>query len=218
MEVNFLAVQNLANLCKKNNITFVTYSTDYVFDGEKGGAYIETDMPHPLQVYGFSKLAGEYAALSIYPSGSLVIRTCGVYGGKEGSRQKGGNFVLNILKEAQNKEIVEVSSEQIVSPTYVGDLGRATLKLLGRKATLGIYHLVNEGCCSWYEFTKEIFQLAEITTMLVPVDRSGVSGAMKRPRFSVLKNTRAKALGVELPSWKEGLSSYFNFLNSNGKK
>ena len=211
VKINFLAAQNLARISKEKNIVFVTYSTDYVFNGEKGTPYEENDAPNPLQMYGISKLAGEFAALSLYSQGTFVIRTCGLYGGKTGSPQK-GNFVLNMIKEAEGKEIIEVSSEQIVSPTYAGDLSKATLKLLKIKAEPGMYHLVNEGYCSWYEFTKEIFKLAKIDKELKPVDRRGASGKMKRPKFSALKNTKAKSAGIELPSWQEGLKSYFNFL------
>jgi len=211
MELNFIAVQNLTKLCKENNIVFVTYSTDYVFDGKKGKPYEENDIPNPLQAYGSSKLKGEYAALSIYPKGTFLIRTCGLYGGKRGSPEK-GNFVLNIMNEAQEKEVIEVSSEQIASPTYAGDLSKATLKLLGSKAEPGIYHLISEGHCSWYMFAKEIFRLEGIKKEISPVDRGGSEGAMQRPKFSALKNTKAKAMGIELPSWQEGLRSYINFL------
>lgn len=217
LEVNFIAVQNLAKICKKTGIPFVTYSTDYIFDGEKGAPYLETDLPHPLQVYGLSKLAGEYAALSAYPEGTFVIRTCGLYGGEKGSPEKGGNFILNILKEAKTRKVMTVSSEQRVSPTYAGDLSKATLKLLGREAPPGIYHLVNRGDCSWYEFAKEIFKSSKIETILKPMDRGGMDKDMKRPPFSALENTKAKALGVELPSWQEGLKSYLDFLNSMQK-
>ncbi len=214
MAVNFVAVDKLARLCRHHNIKFITYSTDYVFDGEKGSPYEETDSPRPLQVYGISKLAGEYAALNIYPEGVFVIRTNGLYGGATGSPDKGGNFVLNIIKEAKGKNIIEVSSEQIISPTYAGDLSQATLKLLNSQAKPGVYHLVNEGQCSWAEFTQAIFKLAKVKTEVKPVDRGGASGSMKRPKFSVLKNTKAKALGIELSSWQAGLKTYFNFLNN----
>jgi len=215
MEVNFIAVDKMAKLCKRYGIKFITYSTDYVFDGEKGAPYEENDKPNPLQIYGISKLAGEYAALNSYPEGAFVIRTCSLYGGKKGSPEKKGNFVLNIIKEAKNKEVIEVSSEQIVSPTYAGDLSKATLRLLlNSKIISGIYHLVNEGYCSWYEFAKEIFRLANINIKTIPVNRGGISGGVRRPKFSALKNTKAKALGIDLPSWQEGLKSYFNFLNN----
>jgi len=213
MAVNFLAVKNLARLCQKKSIFLMTFSTDYVFNGEKRRAYFELDCPSPLQVYGFSKLAGEEAALHAYPKGVLIIRTAGLYGGERGVSGK-GNFVLNIMKEARNKKIVEVRSDQITSTTYAGDLSRATLELLKRKASGGIYHLVNQGHCSWYEFAKEIYRLAEITNKLIPVDRSDQNSPVKRPPFSVLKNTKAQKLGIILPTWQEGLKSYFAYLAS----
>jgi len=212
MKINFIAVGEMARLCKKYGAKFVTYSTDYVFDGKKGAPYNESDEIGPLQFYGVSKCAGEFAALSLYPEGSFIVRTCGLYGGKSGSPEKGGNFVLNIMKEGREKEIVEVSSEQIVSPTYAGDLSKATLCLLKEKIDPGIYHLTDEGFCSWYEFAQEIFKLAGIKTKLVPADRKGSSGTMKRPIFSALANTKAKAIGIELPSWKEGLEKYIRSL------
>ena len=160
-----------------------------------------------MQVYGISKLAGEYATLNFCPKNAFIIRTCGLYGGVGGSPDK-GNFVLNIIKEARDKEIIEVSSEQIISPTYTEDLSKAILELLNSGAKPGIYHLINEGYCSWYEFTKEIFNLAKINKKLKPIDRGGVDGQMQRPKFSALKNTKAKALGIELPSWQEGIKNY----------
>ena len=211
MVINYEAVANMAKICHKNAIKFITFSTDYVFDGSRGTFYKEDDTPSPLQVYGKSKLAGENAALQYNSNNSFVIRTCGLYGGKTGSPGK-RNFVLNILKEAHDKEIIEVSSEQVVNPTYASDLSKATLELLQKKAKPDIYHLTNEGYCSWYEFTREIFRLAGITKKLLPVDRNCRSGKIQRPRFSALKNVKAKVLGVELPSWQEGLRSYVQYL------
>lgn len=210
--VNFIAVQNLAKICKEKNIVFVTYSTDYVFDGKKSEPYLEDDAPNPLQVYGISKLAGEYAALNNHSGGVFIIRTCGLYGGQEGSPEKGGNFVLNVIREASHKDILEVTSEQIVSPTYAGDLSKATLKLLNSKAEPGIYHLINEGYCSWYEFAKEILRLAGINKEIKPTSAATSDGGMMRPKFSALKNEKALSLGIKLPSWQEGVKAYFDFL------
>jgi len=211
--INFLAVQNLAELCKDRKIVFVTYSTNYVFDGRKKTPYIESDHPYPLQIYGVSKLAGEYAALSIYPKGTFIIRTSGLYGGQKGSPEK-GNFVLNILRESRDKRTIKVSSEQIVSTTYAPSLSRSSLKLLKNQAEPGIYHLINEGYCSWYEFAKEIFTLMNVSMKIIPVNRGGKSGNVKRPKFSALENTRAKFLGVVLPSWQNDLGLYCDFLKS----
>lgn len=204
--VNATAVRNIAEITDGLNILFVTYSTDYVFDGKKGRLYREDDLPTPVQTYGISKVAGEHMALS-YNKKTIVIRSSGVYGGKKGSRSKKGNFALNILKE-RNKGTLEVSSEQIVNPTYSVDLASATYELLKQKNLQGIYHLVNEGYCSWAEFATEIMKLSGSSTKIIPVDRSGKSGGARRPLFSALKNVRAGRLGIKLPTWQDAIKRY----------
>lgn len=221
MRVNFVSVVAMAHLCKERTIPFVTYSTFYVFDGEKGEPYEEDDAPHPLQVYSISKLAGEYGAAAAYPDGAIIIRTGALYGGgRTGSPQKGGNFVLDILKEAEAKDRIEVSCEQIANPTFAGDLSKATLKLLEMQMSIsggradamfaGIYHLVNEGYASYYEFAKEILMCAGKKATVVPVARSAGKDGVRRPTFAALANTRAAAKGIVLPPWKEGLASYMS--------
>ncbi len=212
MDLNFLAVKNLSSLCKSRDITFVTFSTDYVFDGNKGSLYAEDDDPNPLQMYGMSKLAGEYVALSVYPAKTFIIRTSGIYGGLTGSPDK-GNFVLNIIKEATGKKELEVNSGQIVSPTSAGDLARATWQLLRLQVDPGIYHIVNEGYCSWYEFAEELIKLAGLSTEIKPIDRSDNAGEVRRPKFSALGNIKAKQLGIVLPPWREALNSYIIWIN-----
>lgn len=216
LAMNFVAVRNLAAVCKDNNASLVHFSSDAVFSGHQDEFRAEDDLPDPLQMFGLSKLAGEYAVLAVYPKGAYILRTCGLYGGLTGSPAK-CNFVLNMLKEAaESKEAIEVSSEQIVSPTYAVDLAKATYGLLALNPAPGVYHLVNEGCCSWADFAKEIFALAEVKKEVRGVDRGGYSGNADRPRFSALKNTKAKALGVALPNWQDGLKRYFDFLRANG--
>lgn len=205
-KVNALAIKNLAEVCEEIGSQLVHYSTDYVFDGKKGSQYEEDDTPYPMQAYGISKVAGEHFALA-YNTNSIVIRASGVYGGKSGSRSKKGNFVVNILKEKE-KRTLEVSSEQIVNPTYAVDLAEATYKLIQQKEVRGVYHLANEGICSWAEFTQEIMKAVGSKTKVIPVDRRGNSGGAKRPLFSALRNTRAKKLGVVLPKWQDGVRRY----------
>lgn len=204
--VNAIAVRDIAEICDSLKIKFVHYSTDYVFDGERGSPYAEYDVPSPVQTYGISKVAGEYMALAFNPK-SIIIRSSGVYGGKNGSRSKKGNFALNILKE-RDKKTLEVSSEQIVNPTYSLDLASATYELLKHKNTSGIYHLANERYCSWADFTAEIMKLVGSKTQVIPVDRSGQSGGTRRPLFSALKNIRAARLGVKLPTWQDAIKRY----------
>lgn len=209
--VNALALKPISQFCDEKNIQLVTYSTDYVFDGLKGSPYEEDDKPNPLQIYGLSKLAGEYIALN-YSSKSIVIRTCSVHGGKEGSHSKKGNFALNILKQAQIQETIEVASEQIVSPTYSVDLAKATLDLLKHQGINGVYHLVNEGYCSWAELAAFVVDLKGLKAKIVPVDKRGMAGKLKRPLFSALSNTRARKLGIVLPSWQDAFQRYIETL------
>jgi len=210
-EINTVAIKQLADICNERNIRLVHYSSDFVFDGLKGKPYREDDKAYPLQVYGISKLAGEFAVLDYCQKG-IVIRACYVYGGKTGSRIKKGNFILTILKQIEGKTELEVASEQIVSPTYAADLAKATLELLKKKKSVGLYHLVNEGHCSLAELATQIVKYAKTDTKIIPVDRGGKAGSLKRPLFSALKNTRAKKLGVVLPKWQDGLKRYIETL------
>jgi dTDP-4-dehydrorhamnose reductase len=203
-----MAVQDLAILCREEGERLINFSTDYVFGGGKNTPYREEDTPEPIQVYGISRLAGEYAALAAAPQHAVIIRTCGLYG-TSGAQSKGGNFVDKRIHEAHNCASFEMSCEQIVSPTYTDDLSRALLDIIDHQEFKpGIYHLVNEGECSWYEFTIAIFEIMGINIKVKPVDRGGMSGEMRRPVYSALANTKARALGIILPQWRDGLERY----------
>lgn len=207
-KINCMAVKDLAHVCKQTGAMFVTFSTDYVFDGEKGIPYNEDDKPGPLQIYGISKLAGEYAAMSVWPGKTLIIRTCGLYG-DSGARSKGGNFVDNRIEEAESQRMIEMGCDQTVCPTHTEDLSKAVLHLIGKgEVRPGIYHLVNEGQCSWHEFTKAIYEIMGIKAEVRPVDRKGLSGEMQRPLYSVMANTKARAMGIVLPHWRDALKRY----------
>jgi len=206
--VNCVAVRDLAAACAAQGVRLVTFSSDYVFGGERSEPWREDDRPFPLQVYGISRLAGEHAALASAPEHAVVIRTCGLYG-RSGARSKGGNFVDGRVADARAGKRIEMASEQVVAPTSTDDLSRAVYALLASpKLAPGIYHLVNEGACSWYEFTREIVRLVGGESEVVPVDRGGRTGNMRRPLYSVLANTKARALGVRLRPWREALADY----------
>jgi dTDP-4-dehydrorhamnose reductase len=137
-----------------------------------------------------------------------VIRTCGLYG-RSGARSKGGNFVDGRVADALAGKRIEMACEQVVAPTSTDDLSRAVFALMTAPALApGIYHLVNEGACSWYEFTCEIVRMVGAKSEVVPVDRGGRTGNMRRPLYSVLANTRARALGVVMRNWREALKAY----------
>jgi dTDP-4-dehydrorhamnose reductase len=205
--INCVAVRDLAAACAQNDARLVTFSTDYVFGGERRTPWTEDDRPAPLQMYGISRLAGEHAALATAPEHALVIRTCGLYG-RSGARSKGGNFVDGRVADARAGKRIEMASEQVLVPTSTEDLSHAVFALIAKGAAPGIYHLVNEGQCSWYEFTREIVRLIGAGTEVVPVDRGGRTGNMRRPLYSVLGNTRARRLGIVLSPWQDALARY----------
>jgi len=206
--LNCVAVRDLAIACSTVGAHFVTISTDYVFDGEKKAPYREDDKPMPLQMYGISRLAGEFAALAAASESTIIIRSCGLYGLSE-ARTRVENFVDKRIHDAETQTTLEMGSDQVVSPTYTHDLSRAILQLIEHPERMpGIYHLVNEGKCSWYEFTRAIYEILGKTVTVRPVDRSGKSGEIKRPLYSALANTKARALGIMLPNWRDGLERY----------
>lgn len=208
--VNVLAVKKMALACKKTNVLFVTFSTDYVFGGEKNTPYLESDCPKPLQMYGISRLAGELAVMSAAPENSIVIRTCGLYG-LSGAISKGGNFVDKRIADAKTWKQIDMGSDQVVSPTFTHDLAEAVLTLIEhRNLELGIYHLVNQGECSWFEFTKTIYEILGLDTKVFPVNRGGISDEIIRPLYSVLANTKAGSLGIQLPHWRDALYRYLD--------
>ena len=206
--INCVAVRDLAAACAEQGVRLVTFSSDYVFGGERKTPWREDDRPAPLQVYGISRLAGEYAALATAPDQAVVIRTCGLYG-RSGARSKGGNFVDGRVADARAGRRIEMASEQVIAPTSTDDLSHAVFALLADpRLAPGIYHLVNEGACSWYEFTREIVRLIGAKSEVAPVDRGGRTGHMRRPLYSVLANTKARALGVALRPWPAALADY----------
>lgn len=209
-EVNCLAIRELAGLCMKMDTRLVTFSTDYVFGGEQNVPYQESARPNPLQIYGLSKMAGEQAAMQSASLNTIIIRTCGLYG-LAGARSKGGNFVDMRIEDARTKTELDMSCDQTVAPTYTGDLAKAVFKLIEFPELVpGIYHLVNEGECTWYEFTKEIYKVMGLEVDVRPVNRGGMSGGLHRPKYSVLANSKAREIGISLPHWRNALQRYIH--------
>jgi dTDP-4-dehydrorhamnose reductase len=206
--VNSIAVRDLALACEAHGARLMTFSTDYVFSGEQRTPYREEDCPAPLQIYGASKLAGENIARAVAVERTVVVRTCGLYG-RSGAVSKGGNFVDKRVEDSLRVQALDMGCDQVVCPTSTDDLSKAVHDLMA-KTTLepGIYHLVNEGECTWHEFTVSIYEYLGIQTKVNPVDRGGRTNSMRRPLYSVLANTRARAIGVTLPPWKDALKRY----------
>jgi dTDP-4-dehydrorhamnose reductase len=195
MRINAMAPGVLAEEAKRIGATLVHYSTDYVFDGTKRGAYVEDDAPNPLSVYGRTKLAGERA---IRDSGCrhLILRTSWVYG------PRGKNFFLTIARRASAGERLRVVNDQRGLPTTSGFLAEKTLALLAKNAS-GLLHLVPAGETTWYDFALEIVRLTGSQSEVQPIKTGEFPTAARRPANSVLDNRKASAiLGTPMPDWR----------------
>lgn len=210
MAVNAWGVRALAIACRDANVKLVHFSTDYVFglDSARTHPFAESDAPGPVNAYGISKLAGEYAVHAADPR-HLVIRTCGLYG-VWGSGGKGGNFVETMLKLAAGGKPLKVVNDQFCTPSYTADVAEAAagLILLDRA---GLFHVTNAGSTSWHDFAAGIFDLAGVTVDLSPTTSAEFKRPAKRPPFSVLSNAKLAAAGVPSPRpWRDALAAYLD--------
>ena len=204
--VNSFAVRNLAGICNDFGITFVHFSTDYVFGGEKKTPYVEDDCPNPGSVYAVSKLSGELFVRNIC-SKYYVIRTCGLYGAK-GLSGKGGNFIETMIKLANSGKKIKVVSDQIVTPTFAKELAAKVSQLI-RTEKYGLYHITNNGGCSWYEFASSIFELTGINAEISPTSSSEFGSRARRPAYSILENRNLRLLGLDdMAQWRDALKGY----------
>ena len=205
-QVNALAVLNLVRIANDLDAVLLHISTDYVFNGKSREPYTESSEPFPLSVYATSKLAGEFLVRSIAEK-YLLIRTCGLYG-VAGSHGKGGNFVETMIAKAKRRESIRVVDDQVVTPTYTVDVAHQITRILST-TQYGLYHMTNEGSCTWYEFAKAIFEMSGIEADLSPTTSDVYKTPAIRPQYSVLENARLKQLGLnEMRHWREALAAY----------
>ena len=205
-QVNAIGALNVAKIANEINAINVYIGTDYVFDGTKDEPYTEEDVPNPLNVYGLSKYAGEIFTKN-YCKKYYVVRVASLFG-KAGARGKGGNFVELMIQRAKSGEEIKVVNDIFMSPTYTKDVARTLKEFLKLKPEFGIYHMVNEGYCSWYEFAKMIFNLLEWSAEIKPIKSNELERIAKRPRFSALRNKKLENLGLRMRPWKEALEDY----------
>jgi dTDP-4-dehydrorhamnose reductase len=204
-QVNAVGAMNVARAARDAGARCVFVSTDYVFDGENPHGYVEDAPTAPLNVYGISKVAGEHAVRVTCPD-SLVVRGSGLFG-HAGSSGKGGNFVETMLSKAKAGEEISVVDDQTFSPSSTRDMAERILLLVERRVPPGTYHAANTGSCSWYGFAREIFRAAGLEPRLSP--RPAGVQTVRRPRSSILLDTRSAALGLP-PNrqWTEAVSWY----------
>lgn len=205
--VNEHGARLLAAASRDAELEFLHVSTDFVFDGEKSGPYVETDEPNPLSVYGASKLAGERAVHDAFPD-ATIVRTAWVFGAN------GANFPVKILAAARAGKALAVVDDEIGSPTYTVDLATAILELVEAEAQAGVYHLAGAGAASRYELAVEVLRLSGIEVPIAHARTGDFPTKVARPRNSVLDCSKAACRGVRMPAWRDELRRFL--VEANG--
>ena len=196
MNINGHAVGLLATQAEKCGASLVQISTDYVFDGEKDGPYLETDPTKPISVYGQSKLLGEQLA----GSGALIVRTSWVMG------LDGNNILVKILRLLDEGGELKFVDDQIGCPTFTDDLVNVVMKLVESDVT-GVVHVTNGGSTSWFDFAQHVAECAGSDPKQVsPISGSELNRPARRPKNSALENRRLSDLGFpQLPHYLDSL-------------
>ncbi|MEO0278036.1 MAG: dTDP-4-dehydrorhamnose reductase [candidate division WOR-3 bacterium] len=202
LQVNALAVLNIGMICKEVGAFFIHYSTDYVFNGKKEGLYTEDDSPDPLNKYGLSKYIGE-KLLFTFNDNCLIFRTSWVYG--EGKQ----NFLYKLNQWVKNQDYLRVACDEFSVPTSTRTIVEITLLALKQGLT-GLYHLVNSGYASRYEWAKEYFRIKGIKKFIYPAYQHEFNLPAKRPRWSAMSNAKVcKELEIDIKEWNEELRLFF---------
>lgn len=204
--VNATGALHVARAAADLGAAVVYVSTDYVFDGAKGAPYVEGDLPAPVNVYGASKVAGEHLTLANSDQ-AMVIRVSGLYGAVP-CRAKGENFITKMIRAAQQQPQVRVVTDEILTPTPTSAVAKGALDLVAADGR-GTFHLTCEGACSWFDFARTIFDEKGIAAPLQPASVRDFPAGVRRPHYSVLENTRLRALGVApMPDWRDALVQF----------
>jgi len=190
-KLNGLAPKFLAQAAKNVSAIFVHYSTDYVFDGEKEEGYLESDKPSPISNYGVSKLMGERQASQVGGQ-YYLIRLQKLFGRSGQSPLAKKSFFETMLSLARSKKEIEVVDEELANFTYAPDLAERTKYLVEHELPAGIYHITNEGHpITWFGAVKILFEMAGVKDVkLIPVSSARFPRPAKRPKYSVLLNTK----------------------------
>ena len=212
--VNAVGAVKVARAARRAGARYVFISTDYVFGGDQTGGWRESDAVGPLNVYGASKSAGEMGVMAVAPD-ALIVRGSGMFG-HAGSAGKGGNFVDNIIARARSGEKLSVVDDQIFAPTSTKDMAERLLTLLEQSVPPGVYHASNSGSCSWYTLARTALRIVGVDADLTP--RATGESPVRRPRYSVLLDTKSAALGLPRSrSWEEALEWYLSAPAAGGQ-
>ncbi len=211
MLINGTAVKNITEIITGTECRLIHISTDYVYDGKNNIPYNENVQPAPLTAYGRSKLAGEKYALMHY--GSMVIRTSWLYS------SFGNNFLKTILKNAKEKESLNVIFDQTGTPTYAADLAGTILHIVSGVIknqfvlNAGLYNYSNEGTCSWYDFAVEIVREARLGCSIRPILSKDYKTSAQRPSYTVMDKSKIKDnYDLVIPHWRTSLKQCMKLL------
>ena len=205
LNVNTLATSYLAKACAEIQAKMIYISTDYVFPGEGDKPYEVNDKVDPINWYGQTKYEGEQAVLREL-NHYFIVRVTWVFG------KNGNNFVKTMLRLSQERESLSVVADQIGSPTYTVDLAKCLAEIV-KTDKYGIYHVTNEGFCSWYDFAMEIFRMSGRNVVVHPLTSEQFPSKAKRPKNCRLSKQKLTEEGFErLPSWQDALARYLEEL------
>jgi dTDP-4-dehydrorhamnose reductase len=211
--VNATAVQALASICKNLAIPFITYSTDYVFDGEATQPYTISTKVDPVNYYGSTKADGETMAMEANEN-TIIIRTSWVFS------SHGNNFVKTMMRLMKERAQLNIVADQKGRPTYARDLAIATMQMIkdmnAGKSIKGVYHYANQGETTWYDFAAKIKAIAGLTCEVQPIETKDFPTPAKRPAYSVLDtSTIEQDLAIDIPHWEAALESCIKEINAN---
>jgi dTDP-4-dehydrorhamnose reductase len=209
--INATAVQTLAIICKNLSIPFITYSTDYVFDGEATSPYTTSTKVDPVNYYGSTKAAGEKLAIEANED-TIVIRTSWVFS------SHGNNFVKTMLRLMKERDQLNIVADQKGRPTYAKDLAIATMKMIeainAGKTIKGIYHFANQGETTWFDFAATIKANAGLNCDVQPIETKDFPTPAKRPAYSVLDTSKIENdLEIGIRHWEDALRECMDQLN-----
>jgi dTDP-4-dehydrorhamnose reductase len=208
--LNITAPYKLAEFAGKMEAIFVTYSTDFVFNGQKKEPYIEEDTPNPASVYGKSKYEGENKVLKIYNK-SFIIRTSWLFG------IGGNNFNKQIINWSKLRDSLNIVDDQISAPTYSADLAEFSWKLI-KTEKYGLYHITNSGEASKYDQAKYVLEKIGWEGKLNRAKTADFNLPAKRPEYSKLSSEKVEnLLGEKIPTWQSGIDRFLEEMKENGE-
>lgn len=210
MDLNMNVPKNLSLIAKRSKAVFVTFSTDFIFDGAKKSPYSEEDTPNPLSVYGKSKYLGEKTVMDNYDK-IFIIRTSWLFG------EINQDFVKQVINWSKKTDELSIIIDQISAPTYSVDLAEYSWRLI-ETGKYGLYHITNDGECSKYEQARYVLEKTSWKGKLNKIKTEKFNLPAKRAKYSKLSSKKIEnILGEKMPDWKDGIDRFLKELKEKGE-